>query len=315
MGSRRVLDMRRTVIAGSVGVLSLGAALLTSMHATAAGTCPGRNGKVAVVDYPGKSNAIVTFKPNHRVRTLFKGVPGNSISHLSFSCNGKKIAFTEAGGTPSRALRVLNLSTGEAPFVPTQRLTGEAPAFLRNGRILFSGSRVDPNREGGTFTVRPDGTGLHRLFGREQLASSSDGRWFVATNRRGHLRMLYLLNARGKRVRALTPRAPASTEYANPSFSPNGKLIAFEKRRFLGTTIHDVLYIERRDGTYRRRLTFGPESASEPAFSPDGHWLVFTRTEASGPAGNVFAMWLKEPSKVRKFGLSYGYQYPAWGPR
>lgn len=206
---------------GGVGALLLGATLLlTSMHAMAAGTCPGRNGKVAVVDYPGKSNAIAIFKPNHRVRTLFKGVPGNSISHLSFSCNGKKIAFSEAGGTPSRALRVLDIATGKAPFVPTQRLTGQAPRFLADRRILFSGSRVDPNRMGGTFVVRPDGTGLRHLFGREQLAASSDGRW-----------------------------------------------------------------------------------------------LAFTRTDTEGPVGNVFAMWLKDPSKVRRFGLSWGYQYPAWGPR
>jgi Tol biopolymer transport system component len=300
---------------GGIGILLLGATLLlTSIHAAASATCPGRNGKVAVTSHPGEQNAIGIFKPNRRLHVLYKGVRENSIFNLSFSCDGKKIAFTEAGGTPSRALRVLNLSTGEAPFVPTQRLTGGAPAFLRNGRILFSGGRVDPNRMGGTFTVRPDGTGLRRLFGREQLAASSDGRWFVATDRGGHLRVLYLLNAKGRRVGALTPPAPAGTEYLNPSFSPNGRLIAYEERRF-GLPSHDTLYVVRRDGTHRRRLTFGPESASEPAFSPDGRWLAFTRTKSEGPAGNVFAMLLEDPSKVRKFGLSYGYQYPAWGPR
>jgi len=301
-----------TLIGGVVALLS--GAALASMHATAAGTCPGRNGKVAVVDYPGKSNAIAIFKPNHRIHALFKGVPENSISHLSFSCDGKKVVFSEAGGTPSRALRILDIATGEAPFVPTQRLTGQAPRFLVDGRILFSGSRVDPNRMGGTFVVRPDGTGLHHLFGREQLAASSDGRWFVTTDRGGHLRMLYLLNAKGKRAGALTTPAPAGTEYLNPAFSPNGKLIAYEKRRF-SPKIHDILYIERRDGTHRRRLTFGPESASEPAFSPDGRWLAFTRTDAEGPVGNAYALLLKDPSKVRQLGLSWSYQYPTWEPR
>lgn len=300
--------------AGIAALCLLGVSLLVSAHATGAGTCPGRNGKVAVVSHSGEQNAIGVFKPNRRLRILYRGVRENSISNLSFSCDGKKIAFTEAGGTPSRALRVLNLSTGEAPFVPTQRLTGGAPAFLPNGRILFSGGRVNPNREGGTFTVRPDGTGLHRLFGREQIAASPDGRWFVATDRRGHLRVLYLLNAKGKRVDTLTPPASPETEYLNPSFSPNGKLIAYEERHF-GLPSHDILYVVGRDGTHRRRLTFGPESASEPAFSPDGRWLAFTRTKSEGPAGNVFAMLLKDPNKVHKFGLSYGYQYPAWGPR
>jgi len=322
MGSRRVPGVRRVTLLGGVGALLLGAALLlASMHATAAGTCSGRNGKVAVVSHPGlRRDAIGVLKSNHRIRVLYKGEPEKSLYDLFFSCDGKMIVFIEIGaethGFPSKTLRILDLSTGEAPIVPTQRLKGSSPAFLPNGRVLFSGWRGTPEPAGGTFVVRPDGSGLHHLFGHEQLAVSPDRRWFVATIQTKIGTGLYLLNAKGKRVGGpLTPPGPPDTDFVSPTFSPDGKLIVFEERRFPLSRAHGILYVERRDGTHRRRLTFGPETACEPAFSPDGRWIVFTRSEEKGPDGNVYALLLKDPSKVRQLGLSWAYQYPAWGPR
>lgn len=64
-----------------------------------------------------------------------------------------------------------------------------------------------------------------------------------------------------------------------------------------------------------RVSTTGPESASEPAFSPDGRWILFTRTTGEGPAGVVSALLIADPSEIRKLSLSSGYQYPIWGLR
>jgi hypothetical protein len=73
--------------------------------------------------------------------------------------------------------------------------------------------------------------------------------------------------------------------------------------------------LPRRDGTHRRRIDLGTESASEPSFSPDGHRLLFTRTAGIGPGGWVTALRLDGSGVTRRFGLSSGYQYAAWLPR
>ncbi len=49
----------------------------------------------------------------------------------------------------------------------------EFPAFAPNGKIVFSASHsFHGNRPLHTSTIRPDGTGLHKLFNREQFAVS-----------------------------------------------------------------------------------------------------------------------------------------------
>lgn len=310
---------RLALAATATGLCVTAAGLISSTPAPAANTCPGRNGEVAVVaelianPNPEKMQ-IGILGANRQLQTIYTSVGGNFISNPTFSCDGKTIAFTEGGGEPGRALAVVNVASGESHFVPTQRLTGNFPAFLTNGKIVFSGSRGNPGRQGGTYVVDPDGSHLRRLFGRQEIAASPDGRWFIATDPHGNFRRLYLLNAKGRTVHPLTGTSPKGTEYLNPHFSPDGRWIVYEELRFLGVSQHSVLYMVRRDGTHRRRLTFGAESAAQPTFSPDGRWIAFTRSKDK-PNGNVYAMSLHHPAKVRKLGLSWGYQAPAWAPR
>jgi TolB protein len=214
---------------------------------------------------------------------------------------------------------VVDAHSGKGRVVATQHRYGEHPVFLDNGSIVFSspnihrvpGSNVNKSYPGGTFIVNSSGAHMRRLFGRQELAASPDGRWFIAGESRGGTKTLVLLNAKGKVVRRLAGPGPSHSEYLNPHFSPNGKSIVYEQR---SASDRGTLYLVQRNGSRRRRLTFGSESASEPSFSPDGHWIVFTRTTGSGPGGNVYALSVSNPNSVRKLGLSDGYRYPAWGP-
>jgi Tol biopolymer transport system component len=264
---------------------------------------------------------IGVLTPNRRLQTVYeaptggsKETGGRSISGLSFSCNGRQIAFVENNLSDCNLLAVVAVGTGRRRDINTPHLCAGAPAFLDDGKIVFSASSANGRRKGGAYVVYPNGSHLHRRFGREELTASSDGRWFVGTDPHGTLRTLCLLDAKGKVVRRLTSTAPANSEYINPHFSTDGKWIVFEERHFLGAALHDVLYLVRRDGTHRRRLTSGPESASEPTFSPDGRWIAFTRWK-EGPSGNVFALSVRHPSRIKKSGLSSSYEYPTWGTR
>lgn len=308
----------------TAALLALGAAaLLPSSGATAAAAsspsakCSRRNGRIAAVGYPGRIRLEI-FRPNGRTYSVYSTNPETDFGRFSVSCDGRWAAFSESNGEPERHLVVVNLRTGAATAIDTGRVhVGEA-SFLSDGRITFGGNPGPLEGSEGDYVVDRDGSHLRRLFPGRMLAASRDGRWFVSSPT-GSLHSLTLLDARGRTIRKLTG-APAldGSEYLYPSFSPNGRWVAYEEDIFTRPPHyhhHYVLFLVRRDGTHRRRIDLGAESASEPSFSPDGRWLLFTRTAGIGPGGWVTALRLDGSGVTRRVGLSSGYQYPAWLPR
>lgn len=318
--------IRRSALAAAALVVCLLASLLSAGPAGAAGSCPGANGRIAVVSAAAGGDELGLLTPAGRFHRLYRvrseprrGV-ARTITDPTFSCDGRWIAFTERGASPRAVLVVVNVAGRGARVVPTQHRYGEHPSFLRDGRIVFSsltvrkvpGSNVSKAHPGGTFVVARDGSGFRRLFSRRELAASPDGRFFVATDPGGSARTLQLVGARGAFVRRLLPPAPAGTEYLDPAFSPDGRRVVFAKHT--ARTPFSVLFLVRRDGTGLRRLTTGANAAAHPAFSPDGRWIAFTRSRGEGLAGTVYALSVQQPGKLRK--LSVGtYKAAAWSPR
>jgi WD40-like Beta Propeller Repeat len=71
----------------------------------------------------------------------------------------------------------------------------------------------------------------------------------------------------------------------NPSFSPDGRWIAFDGAR----SARPQIYIARPDGVGLKRLTRGGWS-SDPSFSPDRTQIVFTRRDTAGGTAVVTLM-------------------------
>lgn len=324
MTRRRV----KICLAGSAAAWTLALCLAATLPVRPAAAssqrsaCSTGNGRVVAIipssggDELGFLTGQGRFRKLYRVPDAHRPNDPYSLSSPAFSCDGRQIAITQTGTSPWNALVVVKASSGVARLVNTRHRYGEHPTFLANGRIVFSspnihrvpGSNINTGHPGGTFIINPSGAHMRRLFGRQELAASSDGRWFIASIRD----TLVLLNAQGQVVRRLTGPAPSRSEYVGPHFSLDGEWIVYEQR---SPSDHGTLYLVRRDGTHRRQLAFGSESASDPTFSPDGRWVAFTRTRGSGPGGNLYAVSIADPHKVRKLGLSGGYRYPAWAPR
>ena len=290
-------------------LLSLMIGLPQPSSASAATTCPGRNGKLAVtVGTPvNDSEVIGVTTPAGDVRLLFSPKEEGQESLLggpSFSCDGREIAYSVDNDSRCEALRIVDVRTGRTRELRVPSVCGSDPAFLSNGRIVFDG-------RDGTYIIDADGSHLHRLFGDGMQTETANGRWFISNE----FRNLVLLDAKGRRVRQLAPALPAGAgEYLHAHFSPDGRWIVYEKQPHVVTENRDGdLFMVRRDGTHRRRLTSGHDS-SEPVFSPDGRWIAFIRS-AGAASRNVYELSVKHPGVVRALTRipDANFYDPTWG--
>ena len=109
----------------------------------------------------------------------------------------------------------------------------------------------------GSPVIAPDGT---------QIVFT---RGFVDTKKDQNASSLWIVDARGERVRQLTE---GTYRDASAAFSPDGKRIAFLSNRSGSTQVH-VMWLDTREMAQLTRLDSEP---SAPLWSPDGSKIAFT---------------------------------------
>lgn len=191
----------------------------------------------------------------------------------------------------------------QVPEGAASQETNAAIAFVRE-----SGAR-------GIWIVESGGEERRLTRGEDYRPSwSPDGKRIAFQRFDGGGSDLYVMDADGSRVRALTRRggyyhpawSPDGTQIAcgrvgkgkgeilvidadgsnqvqlthngweetHPEWSPDGSTIAFASRRGGSAGSADV-YLMNADGSEERRLTRNEAREQEPAWSPDGRWIVF----------------------------------------
>lgn len=190
----------------------------------------------------------------------------------------------------------------------------------RNGDILFS------PEDHPLYLMRPDGTQQRPIAGSPRDVSvaswSPDGRRIVFARWRGGSCPveLYVMRADGTRIRRLTERDPdpvmPSTCYGRLAWSPDGRRIVFTKTGGGGWAVIWVMNI---DGSGARQLTHRDENDdgddTDPAWSPDGSTIAFSRGPATAPT-----LWLMDADGTNQHQLDIaspgcgGGQEPDWSP-
>jgi Tol biopolymer transport system component len=116
--------------------------------------------------------------------------------------------------------------------------------------------------------------------------SGTDGPIVFASDRGGGGLELYSMNAHGSNLTQLT-FSPDGTANSYPDFSPDGRFIAFSSDRSHPGGQNEIFAMHA-DGTNLHHVTHearnGPTNDLEPAYSPDGTQVVFSRCYSDGCA-------------------------------
>jgi Tol biopolymer transport system component len=257
---------------------------------------PGRNGLIAYtdndVDRDGQS-AIMVVRPDGSGRRLIhQSVIGDDTGYGAFgaawSPRGDRLAFSDYVSDPSSdpmgPISEQAVFVGDARGRGLRRLTpaglsASEPFFAPGGgRLAFSGTSIEPSGAILTdiYSVAADGTGLVQLT---HVGDATADGW-LSNGRIAFFRThgLFTMRADGSDVR----RVPL-THFVRPNWSPLGRNLVFG--------VEGNVFIARGDGSHLRKLP-NTTAGGDPAFSPDGKWIVFTRPGRDRGAGPQPELWL-----------------------
>jgi len=216
----------------------------------------------------------------------------------------------------------------EAP-VARQTPSPFPPALVANGPIYFQhlgddGTRTPP---GSIESVEPDGSDRRTVFEDEpmritQLAWSPDGSRIAYVDPMPGEHGIYVANADGTNPVRLTD----GPNDGDPSWSPDGTRIVFSSTAYDSTIefcdglpgqeflCPTDLYTMEADGSNVVRLTTDRPAEFQPAWSPDGSRIAFTRT-IGGTGTRVFSIAV-DGTDERPVSSSGGGSdfWPTWSP-
>jgi TolB protein len=258
----------------------------------AAATFPGRNGAIVFV----RSGQIYRVRPDGTHLRRLTDSPTEKYS-AAFSADGRRIAFAHERlvfrNDAFSHISIMDASGQHRRQLTHERADDTSPTFSADGRtIAFA-------RKGSIWVM--DANGSHqRPVTRDGFAPafSPDGRRIVFRgsdtkpddfNTPREKEGIFVVDVDGRRRRELTREPMSAPDPAgqrqhvyidqDPSFSPDGEHIVFIRS---GTQCGSGnVYVMSATGKHVRALTSSDPycgSFSDPAFSPDGRWVV-----VSGP--------------------------------
>ena len=253
-------------------------------------------------------------RPPMRIRPL-TSLPGNQ-RDPAISPDGTRVAFVWNGGSGEAYSLYVQLVDSESPLRLTREpgVEDRVPAWSPDGQKLAF-TRSTP--AGCRILVVPSLGGAERTLGLcgdrdyRRLAWSPDGAWLAFARRDPASRLAIELTGveTGER-RAVTRPPDGVLGDSSPSFSPDGKRLAFARNITEG--VSDVFKIDL-DGSAEKRLTFDNRDTMGMGWSADGGSVVFSSSRAG-----IYSLWRVsasggEPSFVAGGGVKIKHPSSARG--
>jgi len=302
-------DKRKKALASAMATAVLAASLIATAGAKPAEAAfAGPNGRIAFESFRDGPAEVYTMKADDsdERRLTFGGGTDPAVSP-----DGEKILFERSGD-----VFVINADgTGQTNLTNSSSGEGDPSWSAASDKIVFTKTVSASGGNGPAteiFLMNPDGFGQARLTNTQLpgtfVQNSSpvfspigENKIAFASNRTGDSD-IYLINTDGS---GMTPITFSGTDEAHPSWSPDGKRIAYDS---------GDIFVINADGSNNVRHTFGL-SGSEPTFSPDGKKLTFEGRLSSGAFDRIFTMDA-DPSAPPSFPLTDNLANniaPDWG--
>jgi TolB protein len=323
-----------------IGLAVAAVASIVLLSVSPAGaTAPGENGRIAFRRYLNSahsSGAIFTTRPDGTgARQVTHPRPGVLHAAADWSPDGRWIAFVRGTLDDGRMFKIHPDGTHRAPLSET--CTGSCfadlqPAFSPSGeQVVFT--RFSGEGKGGLvalYVMRADGTHVSQVT--QQGASlavqnrfeDADPQWSSAGNRvvferqdnhRGAHHAIFTVRPDGTGLRRVT-EWPLDATLAD--WSPDGRWILFISHE--DPEAQNNIFVAHPDGSDLHRVTHtfgGTYHWYGSTFSPDGRFIVSSRTPGHGKPGNadVFVMNV-DGSGLRNVTNSFAWDSgPDWGSR
>jgi TolB protein len=258
------------------------------------------NKEIWVMDYDGANQ--------HQVSQL------KSISLTPrWSPDSTKIAFTcyvPFRGITSAQICIHSTETNHLMTFPRFRGTSASPAWSPDGsQIAFMSSQGgDPE----IYVSDANGGHLHRVTFAAGVSTSpawnpKTGKQIVFVSDRAGSPVLYLSNSDGSNTQKID--LPDMGYVIDPSWSPNGQLVAFSWRRPAGN--YDI-YAMDIVSHQLVELTRDAARNERPSWAPDGRHIVFESTRTG--TRQIWSM-LADGSQPRQLTYQGQNESPNWSPK
>ena len=228
---------------------------------------------------------------------------GGSASSPRWSPDGKYLGFLASRGEDAETqVWVLNRLGGEAEqLTSVKQGVGSFVWSPDGGRLALEVDDLTPDQAGDTTWIGAKAK-TQRPYVIDRLQFKRDGTGYL-DHRRTHL---YIFDVSTKAPGGARQITSGDWDDEGPAWSPDGRLIAFTSNRDSvdGNDNSDLWVVASDDtgkGTTTRRLTSTPGPDGDPAWSPDGKWILYDRQ----PLGEPIAM-IYDPGQLAVIGADGG---------
>lgn len=172
----------------------------------------------------------------------------------------------------------------------------------RDGDYAVYAMNADGGRQKRLTKADVDTTSPAGIFFQTDPAWSPNGADIAFSSKRSGRSAIYVMRADGTGTKELT----AGADDIHPTWSPDGKRLAFERTQ--------KIYAMSADGNDVHIVSKGAANDGDPAWSPDGKWIAFVRKQ---PGSVEREIWIMRPdgSDSRRVTTLHGTSInPAWSP-